>query len=150
MHSLAITPSGTLVELQPNSVQWGLIGSGKALLKQALTQVTKNAKNTRKCSWSTPFIEDASNGDLASENASDFPEVLVDLQDQKIVLAFSAFFGLINSHSLVLPIIWKRKSNLSGAAVTSVSALLQLPADRDTHLAVCASAMHYIQGCSWG
>ena len=26
LHSTAITPSGTLIELQPNSVQWGLIG----------------------------------------------------------------------------------------------------------------------------
>ena len=36
MHSTAVIPSGTLVELQQNSVQWGLMRSGKALLKQAL------------------------------------------------------------------------------------------------------------------
>ena len=30
--------SGSLVELQQNSVQWGLIGSGQSLLKQALTE----------------------------------------------------------------------------------------------------------------
>ena len=82
--------------------------------------VTNNAPNTRKCSWSTPFIEDALVGDLASENASDFPEViakLIDISNHspfswscQTVLAwrlgknvllknastFLAFFGLIN------------------------------------------------------
>ena len=54
----------------------------------SLSQVwfqAKNAKNTCKCSWSPPFIEDASDGDLVSENASDFPEVIARTHVSQIV-----------------------------------------------------------------
>ena len=88
------------------------------------TQVTKNAKNTQKCSWSSPFIEDASRWvrivtwsakthQISQKSLQDHTHlklfsVLTVLQDcsrktlgKNILLknasTFLAFFGLINS-----------------------------------------------------
>ena len=55
------------------------------------TQVTKNTKNTQ----IPPFIEDVSDGDLASENASDFPEVIERCQERRtnfITVSFYYYF----------------------------------------------------------